>query len=70
MVITREEQLETDGLWLPHPSKMHLDELAKLAIKRGLLTQPVTDPVLEILKVRIMAAHPLLKMQRFRSAWE
>src|SRR5262249_48164730 len=59
MVIVHVENLRAGDQWSAEPSKMHLKQLADLARKRGWLTSPATDEVVELLnKVRTMAAHP------------
>jgi hypothetical protein len=59
MVITYEDQLRADEQMPKRPSRVHLDELSRLAQARGWLTEPAMDEVLEILnKSRTMAAHP------------
>jgi|SRR5215472_13535289 len=59
MVIAHEENLCADSQWPAQPSRMHLKELTDLARKRGWLTDPATDQVVEVLnKSRTMAAHP------------
>jgi hypothetical protein len=69
MVIAHEENLRADGQWPAQPSKMHLRELADLARKRGWLTDPATDQVVEVLnKARTMAAHPGAYVRGMRQA--
>lgn len=69
MVIAHKKNLQADDQWPTQPSKMHLPELAGLARKRGWLTNPATDQVIEILyKARIMAAHPGAYVRVMRQA--
>jgi hypothetical protein len=69
MVIAHETNLQADSQWPAQPSKMHLQELANLARRRGWLTDPATDGVVEVLnKVRSMAAHPGAYVRGMRQA--